>query len=114
MAEALLIDKVSDGSDPPRKPLGWHHRRDHPSMSYQVGRALGEASEGGDTVSECFRAEAQGSANACQSMTWLGPKAVPSTPMRALLFHRPARHHPLNDEDDFLFAAAGRAGRWPN
>jgi dienelactone hydrolase len=56
MAEELLIDKVSDRTDPHYEPFGWHHWPHHPWMSYQFRRALGETSEGGGTVSECFRA----------------------------------------------------------
>lgn len=56
MAEDLLIDKVSDRTDPHYEPFGWHHWPQHPWMSYQFRRALGETSEGGGTVSECFKA----------------------------------------------------------
>jgi dienelactone hydrolase len=56
MAEQLLIDKVSDRTDPHYQPFGWHHWPQHPWMSYQFRRALGETSEGGGAVSECFRA----------------------------------------------------------
>jgi pimeloyl-ACP methyl ester carboxylesterase len=56
MAEELLIDKVSDRTDPYYEPFGWHHWPHHPWMSYQFRRALGETSEGGGTVSECFKA----------------------------------------------------------
>lgn len=56
MAEKLLIDEASDRKDPHYKPFGWHHWPDHPWMSYQFRRALGETSEGGGTVSECFKA----------------------------------------------------------
>lgn len=56
MAEALLIDKPTERTDPHYEPFGWHHWPDHPWMSYQFRRALGEVSEGGGSVSECFRA----------------------------------------------------------
>ena len=56
MAEELLIDKVSDRVDPHYEPFGWHHWPQFPWMSYQFRRALGETSEGGGTVSECFKA----------------------------------------------------------
>ena len=56
MAEELLIDKISDRTDPHYEPFGWHHWPQHPWMSYQFRRALGETSEGGGSVSECFRA----------------------------------------------------------
>lgn len=56
MAEELLIDKATDRTDPHYEPFGWHHWPDHPWMSYQFRRALGEVSEGGGSVSECFRA----------------------------------------------------------
>ena len=56
MAEELLIDKVSDRTDPHYEPFGWHDWPQHPWMSYQFRRALGETSEGGGSVSECFLA----------------------------------------------------------
>src|SRR5690606_4199714 len=56
MAEKLLIDQVTDRKDPHYQPYGWHHWPDHPWMSYQFRRALGETQEGGGTVSECFLA----------------------------------------------------------
>src|SRR5262245_14829334 len=55
MAEQLLIDALSDRTDPHYEPFGWHHWPQHPWMSYQFRRALGETSEGGGAVSECFR-----------------------------------------------------------
>jgi dienelactone hydrolase len=56
MEELLLIDKTVDRADPHYQPFGWHHWPQHPWMSYQFRRALGEVSEGGGSVSECFRA----------------------------------------------------------
>src|SRR5215471_7308946 len=56
MAEELLIDKVSDRADPHYEPFGWHHWPQHPWMSYQFRRSLGETQEGGGAVSECFLA----------------------------------------------------------
>ncbi len=42
---------------PPRyEPFGWQHWPDHPWMSYQFRRGLGETQEGGGAVSECFQA----------------------------------------------------------
>ncbi|HYZ16405.1 MAG TPA: alpha/beta hydrolase [Candidatus Acidoferrum sp.] len=38
------------------EPYGWHHWPDHPWMSYQFRRALGETQEGGGAISECFQA----------------------------------------------------------
>ena len=35
---------------------GWHHWPEHPWMSYQFRRALGETQEGGGAISECFQA----------------------------------------------------------
>ena len=37
-------------------PFGWHHWPDHPWMSYQFRRGLGETQEGAGSVSECFQA----------------------------------------------------------
>ena len=56
MAEELLIDQVTDRKDPHYEPYGWHHWPEHPWMTYQFRRALGETQEGGGTVSECFLA----------------------------------------------------------
>src|ERR1044071_10225016 len=56
MAEELLIDKISDRTDPHYEPFGWHHWPQFPWMSYQFRRALGETQEGGGAVSECFLA----------------------------------------------------------
>lgn len=56
MAEALLIDEVMDRKEAHYQPFGWHHWPDHPWMSYQFRRALGETQEGGGSVSECFLA----------------------------------------------------------
>jgi hypothetical protein len=46
----------SVGELPRYEPFGWHHWPDHPWMSYQFRRALGETQEGGGAVSECFLA----------------------------------------------------------
>ena len=43
-------------SPPVYAPFGWHHWPDHPWMSYQFRRGLGETQEGGGAVSECFQA----------------------------------------------------------
>jgi dienelactone hydrolase len=37
------------------EPYGWHHWPEHPWMSYQFRRALGETQEGGGSISECFQ-----------------------------------------------------------
>ena len=54
--EKLLIEETTGSSLPHYEPYGWHHWPDHPWMSYQFRRALGETQEGGGTVSECFLA----------------------------------------------------------
>ena len=54
--EAKLIDQVARNLDPHYEPYGWHHWPDHPWMSYQFRRGLGETQEGGGAVSECFQA----------------------------------------------------------
>jgi len=51
-----LIDSIPENTDCHFEPYGWHHWPDHPWMSYQYRRALGETQEGGGTVSECFLA----------------------------------------------------------
>jgi len=56
VAEEFLIDQITDRSDAHYEPFGWHHWPQHPWMSYQFRRALGEVSEGGGSVSECFLA----------------------------------------------------------
>lgn len=55
-AEKKLIDEVSAETTPRYEPYGWHHWPQHPWMSYQFRRALGETQEGGGTVSEAFLA----------------------------------------------------------
>jgi pimeloyl-ACP methyl ester carboxylesterase len=55
-AEAKLIDQVTSDLTPHYEPYGWHHWPDHPWMSYQFRRGLGETQEGGGAVSECFQA----------------------------------------------------------
>jgi dienelactone hydrolase len=54
--QANLIDQTSDNPVCHYEPYGWHHWPDHPWMSYQFRRALGETQEGGGTVSESFLA----------------------------------------------------------
>ena len=54
--EKLLIEEAPITSIPHYQPYGWHHWPNHPWMSYQFRRALGETQEGGGTVSECFLA----------------------------------------------------------
>ena len=56
MADQPLIDQRVDRTDAHYKPFGWHHWPEHPWMSYQFRRALGETQEGGGSVSECFLA----------------------------------------------------------
>src|SRR4051795_12660797 len=38
------------------EPFGWHHWPEHPWLSYQFRRGLGETQEGGGAVSEVFQA----------------------------------------------------------
>src|SRR5688572_31187787 len=54
--EAKIIEQKSAEGGPHYEPFGWHHWPDHPWMSYQFRRGLGETQEGGGTVSECFLA----------------------------------------------------------
>lgn len=51
-----LIESPSAEHGPHYEPYGWHHWPDHPWMSYQFRRALGETQEGGGAISECFQA----------------------------------------------------------
>ena len=50
------IDQVTEDRGPHYEPFGWHHWPEHPWMSYQFRRALGETQEGGGAISECFQA----------------------------------------------------------
>jgi dienelactone hydrolase len=50
------INEITEDRRPHYEPFGWHHWPDHPWMSYQFRRALGETQEGGGAVSECFLA----------------------------------------------------------
>jgi dienelactone hydrolase len=54
--EALAINEATIETLPHYEPYGWHHWPDHPWMSYQFRRALGETQEGGGSVSELFLA----------------------------------------------------------
>ncbi|MEE8436596.1 MAG: hypothetical protein V3S64_17550, partial [bacterium] len=54
--EKRMIDEVSKDTQAHFEPFGWHHWPDHPWMSYQFRRQLGETQEGGGAVSEVFRA----------------------------------------------------------
>ena len=51
-----LIDAAPDRLDPHYQPMGWHHWPEHPWLSYQFRRGLGETQEGGGAISECFLA----------------------------------------------------------
>jgi pimeloyl-ACP methyl ester carboxylesterase len=57
--EDNLIEKVSDDRLPHYEPQGWHHWPEHPWLSYQFRRGLGETQEGGGSISECFQAAAR-------------------------------------------------------
>jgi len=56
MTQERGIDEITDVKGPHYEPFGWHHWPEHPWMSYQFRRALGESQEGGGAVSECFQA----------------------------------------------------------
>jgi len=49
------IDQLTDERAAHFEPYGWHHWPEHPWMSYQFRRALGETQEGGGSISECFQ-----------------------------------------------------------
>jgi pimeloyl-ACP methyl ester carboxylesterase len=55
-AEKKLLDVISDNKAPHYEPYGWHQWPEHPALSFQFRRALGETQEGGGAVSECFQA----------------------------------------------------------
>lgn len=54
--EKKLIDELTENRLPHYEPYGWHHWPEHPWMSYQFRRGIGETQEGGGSVSECFLA----------------------------------------------------------
>ncbi len=54
--EDTAINRVTDDRNAHYEPFGWHHWPEHPWMSYQFRRALGETQEGGGAISECFQA----------------------------------------------------------
>ncbi|MGE5525562.1 MAG: alpha/beta hydrolase family protein [Rhodospirillaceae bacterium] len=54
--EALLMYQKPATSAPHYEPYGWQQWPEHPYLSYQFRRALGETQEGGGAVSECFQA----------------------------------------------------------
>jgi pimeloyl-ACP methyl ester carboxylesterase len=54
--EDNLIERVTARLDPHYEPFGWHHWPQHPWLSYQFRRGLGETQEGGGSVSEVFQA----------------------------------------------------------
>ncbi len=54
--EEKLIDRITADRGPHYEAYGWHHWPEHPWMSYQFRRGLGETQEGGGSVSECFQA----------------------------------------------------------
>jgi dienelactone hydrolase len=55
-SEDNLIEKITDNRQPHYEAFGWHHWPEHPWMSYQFRRGLGETQEGGGSVSEIFQA----------------------------------------------------------
>jgi pimeloyl-ACP methyl ester carboxylesterase len=59
VTETKLIDAKFDNLNPHFEPYGWLQWPEHPWMSYQFRRALGETQEGGGAVSECFQAAAR-------------------------------------------------------
>ena len=50
------IERITSDRGPHYEPFGWHHWPDHPWLSYQFRRGLGETQEGGGSVSEAFQA----------------------------------------------------------
>ena len=56
MSEDNLIEKITENKLAHYEPYGWHHWPEHPWLSYQFRRGLGETQEGGGAVSEVFQA----------------------------------------------------------
>ncbi len=56
MNQTSMIEQITENTLPHYEPYGWHHWPEHPWMSYQFRRALGETQAGGGAVSECFQA----------------------------------------------------------
>ena len=54
--EDNLIERITENRLPHYGPFGWHHWPEHPWLSYQFRRGLGETQEGGGSVSEVFQA----------------------------------------------------------
>ena len=50
------IEQITTNRLPHYEPYGWHHWPDHPWLSYQFRRGLGETQEGGGSVSEVMQA----------------------------------------------------------
>lgn len=50
------IDALTGNRNAHYEPFGWHQWPEHPWLSYQFRRILGETQEGGGAVSECFLA----------------------------------------------------------
>ena len=54
--EDNAIDTITANRAAHYEPYGWHHWPEHPWLSYQFRRGLGETQEGGGAVSEVFQA----------------------------------------------------------
>ena len=50
------IEQITADRSAHYEPFGWHHWPEHPWLSYQFRRGLGETQEGGGSVSEMFLA----------------------------------------------------------
>ena len=50
------IEQITADRSAHYEPFGWHHWPEHPWLSYQFRRSLGETQEGGGAVSEMFLA----------------------------------------------------------
>ena len=50
------IEKITADRSAHYEPFGWHHWPEHPWLSYQFRRGLGETQEGGGAVSEVLMA----------------------------------------------------------
>ena len=112
MAEELLIDQVTDVTHGVYHPYGWHHWPEHPWLSYQFRRGLGETQEGGGAVSEVLMAGSRMIPGDQES--WHTRMDADRRPQCSAASPREGRPYPHRDE---LLAARGRLlppGRIPS
>src|ERR1700748_1943590 len=82
------IEQITADRSAHYEPFGWHHWPEHPWLSYQFRRGLGETQEGGGGVSEGLQAASRmiprepatwkaGTPNGCASPIATGRAASP-------------------------------------